>query len=109
MVCIPTKIMDIAFEAYGKAHNCLRIIDQFEFNYQGIMVGSSYFDRERFNEFQPSVVDVVDIMAKDSGSIVFPKSYRFQIYSASYSINNSHAFIIPGVEITGNYKWPLVF
>ncbi len=42
------------------------------------MVGSSHFDRERFDEFQPSIVDVVDIMAKDGGSIVFAKSYRLQ-------------------------------
>jgi len=72
-------IFDIDFKAYGKAHPCLRTIGQSEFNYQGIMVGSSYFDRERFNEFQPSIVDVVDIMAKDGGSIVFAKSHRLQI------------------------------
>ena len=66
-------------KAYGKAHPCLRTIGQSEINYQGIMVGSSYFDRERFNEFQPSIVDVVDIMAKDGSSIVFAKNCRFQI------------------------------
>jgi hypothetical protein len=54
-------------------------IGQSEFNYQGIMVGSSNFDRERFNEFYPSIVDVIDIMAKDGGSIVFAKSHRLQM------------------------------
>ncbi len=70
---------EIAFEAYSKAHPCLRTIGQSEFNYQGIMVGSSHFDRKRFNEVQTSIVDVVDIMTKDGGSIVFAKSHRLQI------------------------------
>jgi len=55
------------------------IIGQSEFNYQGIMVGSSYFDNDRFNGFQPPIVDMVDIMAKDGGSIVFVKIDRLQI------------------------------
>lgn len=70
---------DITLEAQAKAHNCLRSIGQSKFNYQRIMVGSSYFDRERFNEFQSSIVDVVNIMAKDGGAIVFAKSHRLQI------------------------------
>ena len=65
------RYFDIAFDVYGKGHPCLKTIGQSEFSYKGIMVGSSHFDRERFNEFQPSIVDGVDIMAKDGGPIVF--------------------------------------
>ena len=85
------------------------IFDQSEFSDQGIMVGSGSFDRERFNGFQPSVVDMVHIMSKEGGSIIFAKSDRLQIKVAGYDIDNRFSFVTPGVKITGNYKWTSVF
>jgi hypothetical protein len=50
-----------------------------EFYYQRIMVGCINFDSGRFNGFQTSVVNMIDILPKNSGPLVFSKSHRPQI------------------------------
>jgi hypothetical protein len=94
---------------FPSLHPCLMTIGQSEFNQHGIVVGSRHCDTDRFHELQPSIIDVVDIMAKVGDSIVFAKSHRLQTQAAGCGIDDIHTFIIPGIEITGNYKRPLVF